>query len=354
MNYVHRISFIIHTASCDNFLENQGINSYFFSVVENLKRQTLKEFEFIYVDTFYEDNKEKFSNIIPTLPFIIKHVPIHPNHRYWYDKGYVYISAAKNTGILYADGELLISCDDAEFFPDDLLQRYWNHYKNGHFMLGMHKRLENIKTSNGMIDFPISGKTYINDHRLKNLSQPVYNHRNGSWAFAGTSFSLKDALIINGYNEKMDGCKSLEDCDFGDRLVQLGVNFTLDENGFFYILDHTSYTDYKEKTNWEVGEDCQKQNCQDVTKMKKKIDNFIAIENYGMLICGRELYEMRANSNKIGDKHLEIIKRETLKYRNFDIFSESNREKLNVWLGTPNFDLKQERDQLRNNKEWRW
>jgi len=354
MHYVHRISFIIHTASCDNFLENQGISSYFLAVVENLKRQTLKEFEFIYVDTFYEDNKEKFGSIIPRLPFIVKHVPIHENHRYWYDKGYVYISAAKNTGILYADGELVISCDDAEFFPDDLLQIYWNHYKSGHCMLGMHKRMKNIKASNGMIDFPISGEIYINDHRLKNLSQDVYKHRNGSWAFAGTSFGLKDALILNGYNEKMDGCKSLEDCDFGDRLIQLGVNFVLDKNGFFYILDHTSYTEYKEKTNWEVGEDCQNQNCQDVTKMKKKIDNLIAIENYGMLLCGRELYEMRANSNPIADKHLEIIRRETLKYRKFDILDESNREKLNIWLGTPNFDLKQEREQLRKSKEWRW
>jgi hypothetical protein len=66
---------------------------------------------------FDEDNKEKFDSLLPGLKFIVKHVPVHKDHRYWYDKGYTYISAAKNTGILHADGEVCVTCDDAEFFP---------------------------------------------------------------------------------------------------------------------------------------------------------------------------------------------------------------------------------------------
>lgn len=115
MHYVHKISLMIHTASHDAFLNNQGIKSYFTSLLKNLSRQTLKEFELIYIDTFYDNNKDFFNSLNSGLPFILKHVPIHEKHRYWYDKGYVYISAAKNTGLLYADGELVITCDDAEF-----------------------------------------------------------------------------------------------------------------------------------------------------------------------------------------------------------------------------------------------
>ena len=59
MNYVHRMSLMIHTASCDNFLEAQGIPSYYEALLRNLSRQTLREFELVYVDTFYEENKEK-------------------------------------------------------------------------------------------------------------------------------------------------------------------------------------------------------------------------------------------------------------------------------------------------------
>ena len=59
MNYIHNISLMIHTASQDNFLKNQGIDSYFENVCINLIRQSHKSFELIYIDTFYEDNKQK-------------------------------------------------------------------------------------------------------------------------------------------------------------------------------------------------------------------------------------------------------------------------------------------------------
>jgi len=55
MNYIHNISLMIHTASQDNFLKNQGIDSYFENVCINLSRQSHKSFELIYIDTFYED-----------------------------------------------------------------------------------------------------------------------------------------------------------------------------------------------------------------------------------------------------------------------------------------------------------
>ena len=352
MNYVHRMSLMIHTASCDNFLEAQGIPSYYEALLRNLSRQTLREFELVYVDTFYEENKEKFDKLLSGLNFNVKHVPIHVEHRYWYDKGYCYIAAAKNTGILHADGELLVTCDDGEFFPDDFLQRYWNHYKTGHYMLGMHNRLKNIKTENGIPIFPISGEVYINDHRFLNVANQTYQHKNGSWAFAGTSFSLLDALELNGFNERMDGCKSLDDCDFGNRLQMLGRKFVQDKKGIFYILDHPSYADMT-PANWEVGSDGQASQLPPVSR-KKKIDNLIAVENYGMYKCASELKEIRANTQPITDRHMAIIKRETLHYRKFDPLSVENAEKLAIWKGVPTFDLREQRDRLRKSGYWRW
>ena len=37
-----------------------------------------------------------------------------------------------------ADGEICVTCDDAEFFPSDFLETYLKHYRRGCFMLGMH------------------------------------------------------------------------------------------------------------------------------------------------------------------------------------------------------------------------
>ena len=71
-------------------------------------------------------------------------------------------------------------------------------------------------------------------------------------------------------------------------------------------------------------------------------------------MCGVELKETVANKNPLTPKHMDIIKRETLKYRNFDPFASKNSDNLNIWLNVPSFDLQQERLQLRNSSEWRW
>jgi len=345
------ISVMMHTASYDDFLTSQGIPSYFEAVTENLARQTFNSFEFIYVDTFYEENKDKFAAL--KRPFQIKHVPVHPDHRYYFDKGYVYISAAKNTGILYADGTLCITVDDSEFFPDHLLGLYWRHYESGCFMNAVHKRMKSIVTSEGKIQYPIQGEIYINDHRVGQTQDGVKCHKHGSWMYAGTSFALQDALTLNGFNERMDGCKSLEDCDFGGRLALLGRQFAMEYEGHLYILDHASYCDIQLGDEMKGVMDGQLHEVK--AKIKRKpITNLIAVENYGTLRCAPELFDIVANRGKLTQKHFEIIQRETLRYRGFDPLAPANEENLAIWLGVPTFDLKVQREELRKSKDWKW
>lgn len=347
-----KLSLMIHTASFDTFLESQEIKSYFESLCKNLCEQSLKEIELIYTDTFYEFNKNNFHEITKQLPFVVKHVPIHKNHRYYFDKGYTYISAAKNTGILYADGELLVTCDDAEFFPNHLLALYYDYFTKGNYMVAMHNRMKSIVTNNGIPVFPIKGDIYINDHRFKAFSGQSLVHRNGTWTYAGTSFSLEDALIMNGFNEKMDSCKSLEDCEFGSRLQMLGRSFVSDKNGILYILDHQSYSTMVRTAGFHEDGQVSELDCHLPTK--KNIDNLIAIENYGICQCTTTFKEITANKITVTDKHLEIIQRETIKYRGFDPLADDNKEKMNIWMNVPNFDLASERQELRNSPEWRW
>ena len=352
MQYVHKVTVTMHTASEDNFLQNQGIESYFENVCINLSRQTFRSFELIYIDTHYEQNREKFDSIFPKYALYVKHVPVHDNHRYWHDLGGTYISAAKNTGILYADGELVISLDDAEFMPDDLLSRYWGHYQNGNYMLGLHKRLRSVDAVGGKIMFPINGDEYINDHRYLSMTQDVVRHTIGNNAFAGTSYSLEDALILNGFNERMDGCKSLEDCDFGYRLEALGRKFVFDKQGFVYILDHQSYTDKYINTGWEQAAETQESDMKP-TPTKKKVESIVCVENYGVHMFAVKLKHLQANNYDLQTQHYDILREETQKYRHFDIFAEDHKEKLEMWMKVPNFDLKQEREDLRKDN-WRF
>ena len=337
----HRISLMIHTASADWFLKNQGIDSYFTALLDCLGQQTFQSFELVYVDANHEINREKFAELVRRYPFTVKHVPVHHEHRYWFDKGFCFIAAAKNTGILYADGELLVTCDDAEFFPTNMLQRYWDHYRDGRYMHALHKRLRSIVTDNGLIRYPISGDEYVNDHRWKRLgSDGLFHHRHGSLCFAGTSFSLGDALVLNGFNERMDGCKSLEDCDFGNRLRILGRSFVMDRNdGYLHILDHSSYGEIE-----TTVADGQETALPPVAL--KKIGNYIAVENHGMLRCAIELQDYVANKHPLTPQHLEIIQRDTIYYRKFDPLAADLAEQFAVWRATPTFDLRKQREEI--------
>jgi hypothetical protein len=301
-------------------------------LVAMLEQQTFRDFELVYVDTYYEENKERVSRLSPS--FRLKHVPVHPKHRYWYDQGYTYIAAAKNTGILYADGELCVTCDDAELFPLTLLHDYWQYYKaQGVLLHAFHKRMKNITSvRDGKIMYPITGEIYINDMRAS--GKEILYHVHGSWLCAGTSFPLAVGLALNGFNERMDGYKSLEDNDFGIRMAMYGCKFVIDKHAFVYILDHPHYDQ--------------------PTVATKKIGYFIPYENYSMIRCAMELNEPVANKNELTDAHLAIIQRETLHYRQFDPLASDNRDKFEVWKKTPKFDLVAERAELRASSEWKW
>lgn len=354
-----KLSLIIHTASRDKFLSSQGLNSYFDSLTWTLKEQTFQDFELIYVDTYYEENLRRFGMISGALPYPVKHVPLHPEHRYWFDKGYCYISAAKNTGILYADGELCVSCDDAEFLPAHLLAEYWKQYRGeGRYLHALHKRLRSIvpdsSDQTAVPRMPIEGDVYQNDHRWQYVeSGKPYGHRYGNLCFAGTSFSLGDALTINGFNERMDGCKSLEDCDFGNRLQMLGRSFVMVPEGYLYILEHGSAVHDPASSQWpEDREDRPTEPAPEVTT--RKLANFIAVENYGLYRCGTELLDIVANKNPLTHAHYRIIQEATLQYRKFDPLAPENAEKLAIWQGTPTFNLNQQRNELRNSPNWKW
>lgn len=343
------VSLMIHTASADSFLAEQGIPSYFGALVRCLQHQAFTNFELVYVDTYHEENRERFTDLANVTPFQIKHVAVHPEHRYWYDQGYCYISAAKNTGILYADGELLISCDDAEFFPAQFLEAYWRHYQAGRYMHALHKRYRSMSVQDGQVVMPLAGDCYINDHRWHRVAvQNPLIHRYGTLCFAGTSFSLGDALMLNGFNERMDGCKSLEDCDFGNRLKWLGRSFALDQAGWAAILDHPSYSEGA-LTSGPDG-----QLTPQTTVLRRKIESFIAVENHGMLRCAVELSDCVANKQPVTPQHLAIIQADTIKYRHFDPLTPEHADKLAIWLATPTFDLRQQREALRHSSDWIW
>lgn len=319
------ITVTVRTASRDGFLQGQGVRSAFRALLQCLEAQSFQSFELVYVDTYHEENREEFAAIKTS--FRVKHVPIHPNHRYWYDQGWAYMAAATNTAIIHADGELIVSLDDAEFFDDGLLELYWRYYKQGQFMHACHRRFRSMRTHDGNLLLPPDGDMYINDGRQKQVPGRRQAHHRGSWLYAGKSFSLADALKLNGFDERCDGNCTLEDSEFGARLAMLGRTFMLDKEGWVGILEHDTYVD--------------------APGGKQISRNFVAVENFGIIRAAIETKRLVANKAPFTIAELAIINRETQKYRKFDIHDPENAERLAIWRAVPYFDLTEERKALR-------
>lgn len=231
-------------------------------------------------------------------------MPVHKDHRYWHDLNYIHISAAKNTTILHASGELLITFDDAELFPNHLLQLAWDKYKHGELLTCLHQ-VENL-----------GGSVTKSDHRWKRINKPTIVA--GNWCYAGTSFPRSAAFDLNGFNESMDGQKNLEDCEFGIRLTKAGLKPVMDPRGYLTIMRHqTSYS---------------------------HLTSLVAVDNYGILKVSEQRRETKANCRKYSEAELKVIRDNTIKYRGFD--PVSNEANFALWLNTPSFDLTKQREEL--------
>ena len=110
---------------------------YLKPTIDSLSKQTFKDFEFILVDALH-GQRESYD--FSKLKFPIKHVPVHPNHRFWLDRKRWNVCGQLNTGILHAEGQLIVRVDDCSEFDEGFLQRFWDGYQSGYFPLAMHIR----------------------------------------------------------------------------------------------------------------------------------------------------------------------------------------------------------------------
>lgn len=339
-----KISVMMHSASRDNLFERHGIQSALETYINVLNHQTFspRDFEFVFVDYHWPDNYHIVQNTPHVFP--IKYVPCVRD--YWKNRGIIGISAGKNSVICFSEGELLISLDDGEIFHDNLLDVYWNNYKRGFYAHALHKRFLKLESIGGKLKFPYTGEYAVYDHRWTQVNKDIIDserqqedrdsrlpkqkriftlgtqfqkkhHRNGGWLFAGTSYSLQDALELNGFNERMDGCKSLEDCEFGARLQSLGRKFVLDKDCFIYIVDHSAtYID--------------------------QLKSLITKENFGFIAANRQTKETKANHRALTSEELKIIDEQTMKYRHFNVDWE--HPDVQEWVNYQPFSLAEERE----------
>ena len=327
--------------------------------IESLRYQTFKDFELIVVDSLHEYRTRMFEGEpFGEIPFPVRHVPVHPNHRFWLNRRRFNASGAMNTGFLYAEGELVVKMDDCCQFGPDLLERMWEEYQSGYFPMVMHTRYRGGKQAYFDKEYKEKGyevkATETAHHQpqvekelsLKVLSEvypdgaPIRDSRWNKVETAGgrligehnqfygySGFSLDAALKVNGFDELLDGDTSQMDVDFGVRLWFAGYQkmFILDKD--MWVIEH----EHGPVSSKVIDLPCENIKC-----------------NHAVMLNSINRNHWRAHSYELTEKEIEEIVAETLRppcSPNQGMFQDDCKGPLfNLWKEhKPIFSLRDER-----------
>ena len=321
---MYDISIVLITARDDYTIIGLPETHILGPCIESLKAQTYKSFEIIVVDSLHEHRPQMFEGEpFGELPFPVKHVPVHPNHRFWLEHRRFNASGAMNTGFLHAEGELVVKMDDCCQFGPDLLERMWKVYHSGYFPMVMHTRYREGKQAYFDEEYKEKGyevtKTEA-DHQqrqvekeqvLKVLSEtypdgaPIRDsrwrrvetaggrliaERNQFYGYSG--FSLDAVLKVNGFDELLDGDSPQMDVDFGVRLWMTGYQrmFLLDTD--MWVIEH----EHQPISSKVIDIPCENIKC-----------------NHAIMLNSMNRNHWRANSYELTEEEIEEIVAETLR-----------------------------------------
>ena len=318
---MYDISIILTTARDDFSIIGMPETHILDPCIKSLKNQTFKDFELVVVDSLIDLRPNMFKGQPfqeDKLLFEVKHVPVHPNHRFWLDRKMWNFCGCLNTAIIHTEGELIVKLDDCCQLKEDYLERIWNSYQSGYFPLALHTKYRNGKQAyynkkyrqarfKSNPNLP-EWKQKSDKNRQKSLSKvyeedkpiicsrwSVVDDRGGrmiaphNWFYGYSSFPLEAALKVNGYDENMDPTHGLDDVDMGSRLEMAGYRglFLLDTD--LWVIEHEHKAISKHAINYD----------------RKPV-----VCNYAHYLISRKKKRWRANSYKLTEEDLEFIKEE--------------------------------------------
>lgn len=345
------ISVIMPTARDDYPIIGLPDMHFLKPTIKSLSDQTFKDFEFIMVDALYDERNYDFSK----LPFPVKHVPIHPRHRFWLDRGRWGVCGQLNTALLFAEGELIVRVDDCSQFDKDFLKRFWEVYLNDLWGLAMHIRFYKGEPARVNAEYLEKGyearyakmldgedrselllKLYGEDGLVRDSRYDVVKRAGGkmigpyNWCYGYSSFSLEAALKVNGFDELFDGDKSLEDVDFGSRLYTAG---------------------YKDMFYLDVNHQCIEHEHMPIPERLIKPDQKAIKCNFAIHENNRKKGIYKANDRRLTEEDKEDIIKETLKHpcspQEGMYHDDCRGELFDLWFNNPPiFDLREERFEI--------
>jgi glycosyltransferase involved in cell wall biosynthesis len=218
-----------------------------------LKRQTFKDFEWILVDTKYEERKEAIKTY--TKDERVHHVKQRPKEalaRTW-------LNHAENQGIRESKGELIVFLQDYIHIEPDALEKFWLQYQAEPkcFVSGVGNQYvcpqpTDLKGLITVFDKPYTQRptTVVwQDPRLRKDLGSFYECRPEDWEVNYAMCPRQMLYDVGGFDEEYDyQGHAFDNCSVAFRGYALGYKPYLDQSNESFSINNDSFSKEKLKT----------------------------------------------------------------------------------------------------------
>jgi len=202
-------------------------------ILNSLERQTYRDFEVIIVRGpwwWYPEPPRRYS-------FPLKVVDEKSSIWHKLGNGPYYTEAnTRNTGVLYAKGNLIFTLDDTIILPEYILQRCQEYWNEGKYLVCSYDRFDSIEDDRMVMTY-----------RLRISDEPVHCQ----WR-AISIVETEAVMELNGWDETLDGAFGWVCVDFGWRMrhhPEYGKKPYLDPDVRTYHLTHANIRKPPTRTN---------------------------------------------------------------------------------------------------------
>lgn len=192
----------------------------FEMMLESFVNQTFKDFEILFVHRHPEKvNQDVFREYKDKIDVKL----IKSKHSIWNDLGEQYCDYVNitNTGIIWANADILHMINDCSLYPPNYLQEVYNLFKNNKLAIAPRISYSIVENFNGKFKVERGIWQEYNYPILKTYNYPSGDENktdNCAWWGYSLTYSLDDILKINGHDESLDGWIGTDDGDLGRRM----------------------------------------------------------------------------------------------------------------------------------------
>lgn len=200
--------------------------NHFDQLARHLSEQTFRDFELVVVTPFVEEARQALDGRVDRL------VVVQPRDTPWRRERMFAVSSARNTGLVHARGDTVLVIDDCFEFETDFFACVARWAQKGFAVAVMDCKADGAKNDS---------RWPIFEARARGKESIILRRKDDLTPQGCMAFPLDAAIAINGYDERFDGARGLEDMNFPRRLMLRGVPFVMDRSITIRRHDHIGY-----------------------------------------------------------------------------------------------------------------